>query len=158
MRPWEKWSFHILTLIVTATGVVYFIMKDLMETNDPFSVVNHPLQPLMINLHLLAAPALVFVMGIILNSHVARKLGKKRIPNKKTGWIALVTFPTMVFSGYLLPMVTDPLSSRVVLILHLASGGVFAVSYAVHQIISLKLLRRSRRTDGAGAVNQRLAA
>ncbi len=157
MKLWEKWSFHILTLVVTATGVVYFFMKYFMETNDPFSVINHPLQPYMLNLHLLAAPALVFVMGIILNSHVARKLGKRNIPNRKTGWVALLTFPTMVFSGYLLPMFADPAWARAMIWLHLASGGVFALSYTVHQVISLRLLRRGRSVK-TQSLGQRLAA
>lgn len=156
MKSWEKWSFHILTLLVTVTGVVYFFMKYMMETNDPFSVINHPLQPHMLNLHLLAAPALLFVMGIILNSHIAKKLKKNNLPNRKTGWVALVFFPVMTFSGYLLPMLTNPILSKAMLVVHLASGGIFAAVYAAHQVISIRLLRQSRVP--ARGIDRRLAA
>lgn len=147
MKPWEKWSFTILTLVVTATGIVYFCMKYFMENNDPFSVINHPLQPYMLDLHLLAAPGLVFVMGIILNSHIARKLPKRNIPNRKSGWIALLSFPTMTLSGYLLPMFADPVWAKAMLVLHLGSGSLFAVTYAVHQVISIRLLRRNNAAN-----------
>jgi len=63
MKRWEAWSFHILTLIVTVSGIVYFWMKYLLKTDDPFSVINHPGQPAMLKTHILAAPLFILRQG-----------------------------------------------------------------------------------------------
>ena len=50
MSRWESWSFHILTALVSVTGIVFFAMKYMMTTADPFALINHPLQPAMLDI------------------------------------------------------------------------------------------------------------
>ena len=57
MRTWERWAFNMTSLVVAATGLAYFWMKYMIQTEDPFAVVNHPWQGPMLMLHLLASPA-----------------------------------------------------------------------------------------------------
>lgn len=154
MKPWQKWSFHSLTLIVSASGLLYLWMKDFLPSDDPFSVINHPLQPWMLNAHLLAAPLLLFVMGVIWSSHVSKKVGR-RLPNRRTGWVALLSFPAMTLSGYLLPMLSEPAWRQATLVIHLASGILFAVFYGAHIVVSIRLLRQN---DDAGPYFERTAA
>ena len=144
MKTWEKYSFTALSAILTITGVAYFWMKWMMQTDDPFAVVNHPLQPLMLQLHVLSAPAFLVVFGIIFNSHIGRKIGKK-IPNRRSGLLSLVTLVVMTASGYLLQTLTAPLLHQAALVAHLVSGAVFAAAYTVHLAIAVRMWQTARR-------------
>ena len=139
MRPWERWSFGVLSLVVAVTGFAYFAMKYLMVSDDPFAVVNHPWQSAMLSLHLLASPPLILVFGIILNSHIMRKLRVPTTANRRSGMTSLVTFGTMTATGYLLQVVTHETGLQALVILHVASGVVFSAAYLAHLIISVRL-------------------
>src|SRR5262249_18552710 len=69
----ERSLVHASTLAVAATGLAYAAFKHLMVNDDPFSAVNHPLQPWALKLHVLAAPVLVFAVGMIFKDHVVAK-------------------------------------------------------------------------------------
>lgn len=142
MKPWEKWSFAFLSGVLTITGILYLWMKYLLENDDPFSVINHPLQPLMLDLHILAAPLFLFLTGYLIHSHVAKKLTGGVKANRKTGIVSLIMLPLMTISGYALQIFAQPAWLRIALILHLSSGIVFAGSYLTHLLISYRLYRR----------------
>lgn len=142
MKRWERWTFNILSTAVTVTGFAYFWMKYAIEPVDPFAVVNHPWQMAMLNLHLIASPLFVLVFGIILNSHVMKKLRATRLPNRRTGYTSLSTFAAMVSSGYLLQVTSSEQWLQALVVLHVASGAVFAVAYGIHLVISAQLARR----------------
>jgi hypothetical protein len=142
VRRWERQSFNALAFLVAATGFVYFWMKYVIEPTDPFAVVNHPWQAAMLNLHVVASPAFVLMFGIVLNSHVMRKLRASNLPNRRSGYTSLVTFAAMVLSGYLLQISANPLWLQTLVAVHVTAGAVFAVVYAAHLLISIKLARR----------------
>jgi len=140
VRFWERILFNLSTLAVSVTGILYFWMKYLLETDDPFSLVNHPWQIRMMDLHILSSPVLLLVVGIIFESHIASNLRNgKYFGNRRSGVAVLLTFPVMVFSGYLLQVFSDPWLLRISLYLHLGTGGLFAMSYLVHQVISVRI-------------------
>jgi hypothetical protein len=141
VKPWERWTFGLLSLVVAVTGSAYFWMKYLVVNDDPFAVVNHPWQSTMLSLHVLASPPLILVFGIILNSHIMRKLRAPKPANRRSGLASLITFGTMIASGYLLQVATGESALRVLLIAHVASGVVFSVAYVAHLIISVRLAR-----------------
>jgi len=134
MKTWETWLSHISTIVITVSGFAYLWMKYAIENNDPFSVVNLPWQPLMLNLHVLVAPVLVFVTGMIAHSHIEKKLKSRVRTNRRTGIVSMATLPIMIASGYALQVVTAALLGQVVLILHIGSSSVFAVTYVVHLV------------------------
>ena len=141
MKPWERWSFGLLTLVVSITGVAYCWMKYFMVTDDPFAVVNHPWQPGMLAIHIVASPWLLLVFGILMNSHIMRKLRVSGMPNRKTGYLSLGTFFTMAASGYLLQVVTGDRVLPVLVAVHVASGVIFSGAYFSHLVIGLRLSR-----------------
>jgi hypothetical protein len=141
VKAWERWSLGVLTALVSLSGFAYFAMKYLMATDDPFAVVNHPWQPAMLHLHVLASPPLILVFGIVLNSHILKKLRAAQMPNRNSGLCALATFALMVTSGYLLQVVTDERALRLLVVLHVASGAVFSTAYVVHLVISFRMAR-----------------
>lgn len=142
MKRWERWSLNVLALVVSLTGFAYFVMKYLLHTSDPFAVVNHPWQMPALNLHVLASPLFILMFGIVLNSHVVKKLRASRLPNRRSGYVSLATFAAMVLSGYLLQITSDAGWLRALVVVHVASGVVFSLAYAAHLLISIQLARR----------------
>ena len=152
MSRWQAWSSHVLTVLLAGSGIVFFVMKYMVTTDDPFAVVNHPLQPLMLDLHLLAAPVLIFLFGLMFESHIQKKLQSAGRVNRRTGIIAAITFGTMSISGYALQVSAIETLSRVALILHLVSSGVFGLSYAMHQLVNFRLWRARLRAGSRNLV------
>jgi hypothetical protein len=145
MSPWERRSLHGLVGIVSLSGVVYLWMKYGLESGDPFAVVNHPWQPAMLDLHILSAPILLLLLGAIWRGHVAAKLWNGTRSNRRSGWLAIVTAPPMILSGYLLQIATDPLLRQAALLMHLVSGFAFVAAYAAHAVVALWLRRANAR-------------
>ena len=142
MKRWERRSLHLTTLVVAVTGLAYLWMKYFIDNQDPFAVVNHPWEPAMLQLHVLAAPAFILVFGIVLNSHVIRKLGIAKLPNRRSGLVSFGLFAVMVVSGYLLQVMASDAALRTLVWLHAGSGALFSVTYLVHLAISVRLTRR----------------
>jgi hypothetical protein len=147
MTRWEHWSFNAASLTVAVTGLAYFWMKYAMRTNDPFAVVNHPWQGAMLSLHLLASPVFILLFGIILNSHIMRKLRAPSVPNRRSGLLSFFTLAVMVGSGYLLQAAVGERWTTVLVAAHVTSGVLFAGVYAVHLFISVRLVRRGRASE-----------
>lgn len=147
MKRWERWSINSLSLVVAATGFVYFWMKYLIQPQDPFAVVNHPWQSVVLNLHVVVSPALILIFGIVFNSHVMKKLRAPRLPNRRSGWVSLVTFGTMVLSGYLLQIAASESWLQALVALHAASGAIFTLVYGAHLVITIRLARLRERPE-----------
>jgi hypothetical protein len=122
-------------------------MKYVMQTDDPFAVVNHPWQTSMLSMHVVASPAFILMFGIIFNSHVMKKLGATRLPNRRSGLVSLGTFAAMIVSGYLLQVSSSEGWLQGLVVVHVASGAVFAIVYAAHLVVSAKLARMSPLPD-----------
>ena len=152
MRRWERWSFNALNAAVAVTGVAYFYMKYLLATDDPFAVVNHPWQPSMLSLHVVAAPCLILFFGIVLRSHILKKLVLSYQPDRRTGWISLLSFTAMALSGYLLQAASNPAWLSTLVVAHVTTSVVFLVGYGAHLVIGWRVLKASgvapaRETD-----------
>jgi hypothetical protein len=141
MKRWERWTFNALSLVVAATGFAYLWMKYALQNDDPFAVVNHPWQTVMLDLHVVASPAFILIFGIVFNSHVMKKLRATRLPNRRSGFVSLGTFAAMVVSGYLLQVSSNEEWLKALVVLHVASGALFSIAYAIHLVISATLAR-----------------
>ncbi len=134
MSRFEKWTVLITALATGLTGIGLFWTKYLMASDDPWSVVNHPLQPLLLKAHILAAPTLVFALGMIAFRHVWVHYREGLPRGRRSGILTgLVTMP-MVASGYLIQAVTAPGWLRFVALLHIATSGLFLLGLAAHQL------------------------
>jgi hypothetical protein len=142
VKRWERWTFNLCALVVAVTGFAYLWMKYGMDTDDPFAVINHPWQTWMFDLHLIASPPFILMFGIVLNSHVMKKLRATRLPNRRSGYISLGTFTAMVASGYLLQVSWSEAWLRALVVTHVGAGVLFTVTYGAHLVISLALARR----------------
>jgi hypothetical protein len=139
---------HSANALVGITGVVYAVMRYLMEPADEWAVVNHPWQPHVQHLHVLAAPLLVFAVGFIWSRHVAAKMNQ-RAEGRRTGLGLLVAFVPMAASGYLIQVAVEPSWRSAWIGLHLASSALWIVAFAIHRIRHRTAARRSdRRSRG----------
>lgn len=141
MKRWERWTFGVLVLASSMTGLVYFWMKYLLVSDDPFAVVNHPWQAAMVAAHIVVSPPLILMFGIILNSHILKRLRATAVPNRKSGLFSLGTFFVMVASGYLLQVETGEGTLQALVAIHVTSGILFSVVYALHLAINVRVAR-----------------
>ena len=131
-RP-ERRLLDVATALVALSGLVYYAMKNWMTPRDPYSVLGHPFQPYALALHLLAAPALVFGLGLVFREHVLEKLrGGRAVPGRKGGVLLVATALPMVVTGYGLQVSSSPGARAVFSWLHLATGLLFAALFLVH--------------------------
>lgn len=144
MTRGEAWLSHVATVLVGGTGLVYGWMRYLAEPQDPFAVVNHPLQPQLQHLHVLAAPLLVFGAGLVWREHVWRRVRSGFPTRRRTGLLLFAMLLPMVASGYLLQVAEDPAWARAWIIVHVASSCLWIAGYAVHQLVP------RRRAAGRG--------
>jgi hypothetical protein len=148
MNRLEAWLLHLSTIALTVTGAVYACMHYLMKPADPFSVINHPLEPYMLDIHIIAAPVLVVAIGIILHSHILFKIENGSPAARKSGLILIPLFLIMAASGYLLQITSDSIN-RIFFWAHLVSGSLWALVYGAHHLASLSV----RRTMAAARDN-----
>ncbi len=134
MTAGERWLFWVTGLGTAVTGVVYFWMKYLLEGSDPYSAVHHPWQPLVLKLHILVAPLLVFTLGMFAVRHVWPQLAQRVVVARRSGLTtALVAGPMMV-TGYLIQVFTDERWLRVVAWGHSGLGALFVIGFVGHRL------------------------
>lgn len=125
------------TAVVAATGIAYAAMKHLMRPADEWAVVNHPLQPYVLKLHILAAPVLVFAIGMIAARHILPQL-RAGLARRRSGLLTASVIIPLILSGYLLQAITHSAAVRILGWVHLALGIIFAAG-------ALRHARRGRR-------------
>ncbi|MFT4649248.1 MAG: hypothetical protein ACI9X4_002486 [Glaciecola sp.] len=97
----QAWGLHVSNLLVGGTGLIYGYMRYFQVSEDPFSIVNHPLQPDLQHVHILLAPLLVFACGWIWQNHVWNRIRSGYAIHRKSGMSLIATLFPMIFSGYL---------------------------------------------------------
>lgn len=144
MTTSQKRFMHLSTFLATITGVAYGWMKYLLESDDPFSVVNHPWQPTMLHLHVILVPPLVFGLGWITSNHIAPKFRSKAPTARRSGLILMTTAVLMIASGYLIQVTTGETLLRIHELTHWITSGLFVVGYLVHQFIKPTSQQRTK--------------
>lgn len=144
MTSLEKWVVWIGSILVVLTGTIYLWMKYLLPAPDGFAIVNHPLQPLVLKLHILTAPILVLGLGSIALRHTWRQFTAGTRQGRISGvTTALVVLP-MIATGYLVQAITGEGPLRVIAWLHIGTGVVYGGALLAHQVV----VRRGKRGLG----------
>jgi hypothetical protein len=124
-----------LCVLVTAlTGVVFAVMKYAMKSDDPFAVVNQPLQPWMLSAHVLIAPLLVFGFGWVFTNHIWPGFASGIARKRKSGLWSMGAIAPMVLSGYLLQVSTADATRQAMAVAHWISSALFVLAYVIHLI------------------------
>jgi uncharacterized membrane protein YidH (DUF202 family) len=123
---------HVAVALTAITGVVFAAMKYFMKSDDPFSVVNHPLQPHMLAAHVLIAPALLFLLGWTFSNHMLPKVRFGTAKNRRTGIGGMILIVPMTLSAYLLQVSTNETLREVMAWAHWISSAAFLLAYLIH--------------------------
>ncbi|MBI4161247.1 MAG: hypothetical protein HY509_02235 [Acidobacteria bacterium] len=147
MSGFERWLLHLGTVWLGASGLGFAIMKYLLEPIDPYAMVNHPLQPWALAVHVLAAPITLFAVGIILKEHVWAEFRRQVPRHRPSGALALAALAACALSGYLLQTTTREGLRLLLVWVHLSAGGLFLAGYLAHFVLGRRrrLERRRRR-------------
>jgi len=139
----EAWFLQASALLVGATGLVYGWMRYFAASDDPFSLVNHPQQPLLRDLHVLFAPLLVFGCGLVWIGHMRVHLRSGSRARRRTGLALAGLAAPMIASGYLLQVSIDETWKAIWIGLHVASSLGWSAGFVAHL-----LTRRARTAPG----------
>lgn len=134
-----------------ATGLAYWWMKHRMEPVTEWAAINHPLQPWILKAHIIAAPVLVFAVGLIASDHILKHARKPKLPGRKSGHTALWFLIPMTISGYLIQTVTHQGWLRLLAWLHLGTGTVYLLGLAAHQWVFRSRKRKKEKSGGREA-------
>ncbi|GBD31631.1 MAG: hypothetical protein KatS3mg081_1342 [Gemmatimonadales bacterium] len=145
MTKFERWSVWSTSGATIVSGAVYLWMKYFMTSADPYAVINHPLQPLVLKIHILVSPLLVFALGLIALKHVAEHLRRKVRAGRRSGLLLAGSAVPMVVSGYLIQVLTDQTWLKIAALTHIVTGTLFALGAAAHWAA---VLRRKNGSNG----------
>jgi hypothetical protein len=133
LSPFERWAVWVTSAATFVTGAVYVWLKYLLVSDDPFAVVNHPLQPVVLKAHILVAPLLVFSLGMVALRHVWRHLQSGMREGRRSGLVTVLVLAPMILSGYLIQAVTQEGWLKAMAISHIALGVIYGVGLLAHQ-------------------------
>jgi len=154
VNGFEKWALGLTTAATAVTGIGLFVTKYLMQTDDPWAVINHPLEPWFLKAHILVAPTLVFALGMIAAHHVWPYLKTGLRSGLRSGIVtSLVTVP-MVLSGHLIQIITVPDWLKGIAIIHIATAFLFTTAFVGHRL-RVRWRRRGERLQAVRAVPER---
>lgn len=133
MTRLQKWLLLASSGVMGATGLAYWWMKNRMEPLTEWAAINHPLQPWALKAHILAAPILVFAVGLIASDHIVKHARRSGLPGRTSGLTALWFLIPMALSGYLIQTLTHEGWLRALSWIHLITGMIYLTGLAIHQ-------------------------
>ncbi len=143
MNAFEKWLVWVTSVLTAVTGIGYFWTKYLVQNPDPFSVINHPLEPWLLKAHIVISPFLLLALGSILVRHVWKHFSLGALLGRRSGLMAGFVFLPMAVSGYFIQSVTHPRWLQALSISHIVFSAVFLAGLSIHQLVVQ--LREGRR-------------
>lgn len=156
MSRFEKWNLWLSSSVVGASGVGLLWAKYLVHTDDPWAVINHPWQPWFLKAHILAAPFLLFALGLVASRHIwlHYRTGVRR--GRRSGSLtALLTGP-LILTGYLIQIVTQSAWLQLLAIAHIVLGLVYLLGFAAHQWVLGRGTRKQRSAPAPAPVAARV--
>jgi hypothetical protein len=147
MNALQRWVLHVSVGLVALSGTAYGLFKYLgarlslampalfPAPDDPYSAVQHPLQSWALDVHVLAAPVLVFATGWIFKEHILERRGPAR-PATRGARAGVVLLLAAAASGYLVQTVTRESLTLPVVLVHIAGGLAFVLAYLLHVLMA----------------------
>jgi hypothetical protein len=132
MSSFQKWLLWASSALTGATGLIYWWMTDWMQPLDEFAVINHPLQPLILKAHIVAAPALVFAVGLITVGHIWKQYKRPVSSGRSSGLLSMWVLGPLIMTGYSIQVVTHVGWLEALAWAHLATGGLYLVGLFAH--------------------------
>ena len=134
MSKLQLFWLHLTVALTAITGVVFAVMKYILKSADEFAVVNHPLQPHMLAIHVVAAPFALFILGWTFSNHILPKYRFGNGKNRRSGIAQSLLIIPMALSGYLLQVSVEEALREAMAWAHWITSGVFVIGYLIHLI------------------------
>jgi hypothetical protein len=139
MTRLEALFVHLANLLVGGTGLAYAWYRYFAAPIDELSAV-HPGQPVAQHLHVLAAPLLVFAVGLLWRTHVWLGIRLGSGARRRSGILLAALAAPMIASGYLLQIAVEPRWRTAWIGVHVAASLLWIAATLAHQL--------SRRPQG----------
>ena len=149
MSRFERWTVWASAAATAVTGLAFLWAKYLVESAEPWAVVNHPLEPWFLKTHIVFSPVFVFAVGLIVMRHIVPHIKQKVRRGRRSGLIMVWTLIPMAVSGYLVQVVASPGWVSGLVVVHVGTGVLFVAGLAGHGVALV--LRRVRRRVGPGS-------
>jgi len=147
----QAWSLHAAAFLVGGSGLVYAWMRYLCEPADEFALANHPLEPSVQHLHVLASPLLVFAVALVWSEHVWKRV-RERYPRRRPSGLALcVLFFPMALSGGWVQVAEGELARTLAVWTHALTGTLWCALYALHLVLHLRRGKTGPSGESAAA-------
>jgi len=130
----EAWLVHVATILVGGTGVMYAWLRYGLRVVDPGPISGSLGEPIAQHLHILAAPLMIFAVGLIWRRHAWSRWRRRVLDRRSSGLSLIAMLAPMVISGYLLETATVPLWHRIWVWVHLSTSALWLAAYLVHQL------------------------
>jgi hypothetical protein len=153
MTSLERWSLHLAALLTGATGLIYGWLRYFGQHLGEFGMEAAPRQPLLQHLHVLAAPLLVFALGMLMRGHVLPMWRSGRVAGRHSGVLLALILAPMVLSGYAVQVVMEPSWRLAFAWIHGVMSLLFLAGYGFHQVASLRSSRASEAVLVDAALN-----
>lgn len=144
MTQLEKWSLHLAALLAGATGLLYGWLRYFGQVRGDFGTEPSRFQPLVQHLHVLAAPLLLFALGMVVRGHFFPKLRGGRPEGRRTGLLLALLLAPMVLGGYGVQVAADESWRLALAWIHGVSSLLFLLGYGAHLLLTWRLRRPLR--------------
>ncbi len=153
MTSLERWSLHMAALLTGASGLLYGWLRYYGQHMGEFGLEAHPLQATLQHLHVLAAPLLVFALGMVVRGHVLPMWRNGKHGGRASGVLLALILAPMVLSGYAVQVAVEPRWRLTFAWIHGVLSLLFLASYGLHQLAALRQPRIVEVPDGDVSLN-----
>lgn len=120
-------------LLTGASGLLYGWLRYYGQHMGEFGVEAHPLQATLQHLHVLAAPLLVFTLGMLVRGHVLPMWRNGKHGGRASGILLALILAPMMLSGYAVQVAVEPSWRLTFAWIHGVTSLLFLLAYGVHQ-------------------------
>jgi hypothetical protein len=128
----ERWALRLGFLLATATGLAYGYLRYFLQRSGDFGPEPHPWQSVAQHAHVLAAPLLLFALGIATRGHVQGMLQHGVTRGRRTGLLMAWLGAPLVLGGYAIQVVTGAGLRAWLGWIHAAISVVFVFAFTWH--------------------------
>ena len=144
--PWKV--LWIVLALAASSAAALLALALFAGPPDPFSAWQHPLEPWLARLHVLASVAIVFVLGWAFGAHVLPRLAHEQRA-RRSGFAAIALAALMILSGYWLSLGATGLQLTLITWVHGLSGAAFVTLLAVHAVLGRRASARSTAAEAS---------
>lgn len=148
MNRFERLALHLGAWLTGLSGLAYGWLRYFKVVQGEFGPEPHSLQALLQHAHVLAAPLLLFALGMMVRGHFGVKLRSLGREGRRTGWGLAALILPMVATGYAIQVVTDPAWRTGLAWIHGIASVLFLMAYAGHGV---RFWLAARRGEAPGA-------